>query len=141
MSYLDEKHCFKFFFCSAPRFCAREDSPFYLSEHGNYKFYLPMPRKMEVIGYVEGTLYPCDQLILMICGDGKLYSYDGDELHEVASSLQHLREVGIDYPASKSFYYGEAFKDMVSHWLRRCGCLWSISLMRGHLTFGVVWYA
>ncbi|XP_017276532.1 uncharacterized protein LOC108238754 isoform X2 [Kryptolebias marmoratus] len=80
--------------------------------NGCSKFYLPMPRKMEVIGYVEGTLYPCDQLILMICGDGKLYSYDGDELHEVASSLQHLREVGIDYPASKSFYYGEAFKDM-----------------------------
>lgn len=82
---------------------------------GCSKFYVSTTGKMEVIGYVEGSPYPCDQLILMICGDGKMYGYDGDELHEVASSLSRLLEVGIDYPASNSYYYGEAFKHMVSH--------------------------
>ncbi|XP_037549158.1 uncharacterized protein LOC119425687 [Nematolebias whitei] len=81
---------------------------------GCSKFYLSTTGKMEVIGYVEGTHYPCEQLILMICGDGKMYGYDGDELHEVASSLSHLFEVGIDYPASSSYYYGEAFKHMTT---------------------------
>lgn len=68
---------------------------------------------MQVVGYVEGTPYPCDQLVLMTCEDKKFYGYDGDELHLVASSLEHLCSAGIDYPASKSFYRGEAFKDTV----------------------------
>ncbi|XP_013874181.1 uncharacterized protein LOC106524769 [Austrofundulus limnaeus] len=80
--------------------------------HGCSKFYLPTTGQMVVIGYVEGTQYPCDQLILMIHENGKLYGYDGDELHEVASSLMHLDKAGLDYPASKSYYYSEAFKDV-----------------------------
>ncbi|KAF6716986.1 hypothetical protein FQA47_002719 [Oryzias melastigma] len=75
------------------------------------KFFLPVTVQMQVVGYVEGTPYPCDQLVLMTCEDKKFYGYDGDELHLVASSLEDLCSVGIDYPASKSFYRGEAFKD------------------------------
>ncbi|GAA6231827.1 uncharacterized protein LOC108900372 [Lates japonicus] len=44
--------------------------------------------------------------------DKKMYAYDGEELHVVASSLEHLDDKGIEYPASKSYYNGEAFKDM-----------------------------
>uniref|UniRef100_A0A3B3DD33 Uncharacterized protein n=1 Tax=Oryzias melastigma TaxID=30732 RepID=A0A3B3DD33_ORYME len=75
------------------------------------KFFLPVTVQMQVVGYVEGTPYPCDQLVLMTCEDKKFYGYDGDELHLVASSLEDLCSEGIDYPASKSFYRGEAFKD------------------------------
>ncbi|KAF3833681.1 hypothetical protein F7725_024885 [Dissostichus mawsoni] len=67
---------------------------------------------MQVVGVVEGTSCPWDQLVLMICEDGKLYAYDEEELHLVASSLKQLDEEGIEYPASKTYYKGEAFKDM-----------------------------
>ncbi|XP_041867250.1 uncharacterized protein LOC121656283 isoform X2 [Melanotaenia boesemani] len=77
------------------------------------KFYLPTTVKMQVIGYVEGTPYPCDQLVLMTCEDKKIYGYDEEEeLHLVAESLNDLLDKGIDYPASRSFYKGEAFKHM-----------------------------
>lgn len=76
------------------------------------KFYLPEIVSMQVVGVVEGTSFPCDQLVLMTCEDGKMYAYDGEELHLVASSLEQLFESGIEYPASKSYYNGEAFKDM-----------------------------
>ncbi|KAM4539340.1 uncharacterized protein PAE49_020233 isoform 2-T2 [Odontesthes bonariensis] len=80
--------------------------------NGCGKFYLPTTVKMQVIGYVEGTPYPCDQLVLMTSEEQKIYGYDGEELHLVASSLQKLHCDGICYPASESFYRGEAFKDM-----------------------------
>ncbi|TKS88912.1 hypothetical protein D9C73_022657 [Collichthys lucidus] len=67
---------------------------------------------MQVIGVVEGTSCPCDQLVLMTCEDTKVYGYDGEELHVVAASLQDLVHEGIEYPASKSYYNGEAFKNM-----------------------------
>uniref|UniRef100_A0A3B5ACC6 Uncharacterized protein n=1 Tax=Stegastes partitus TaxID=144197 RepID=A0A3B5ACC6_9TELE len=73
------------------------------------KFYLPETVTMQVVGVVEGTPYPCDQLVLMACDDNRFYAYDGEELHLVASSLE---SDGIEFPASKSFYKGEAFKDM-----------------------------
>ncbi|KAL4008966.1 hypothetical protein ACER0C_002818 [Sarotherodon galilaeus] len=76
------------------------------------RFYLPKIVKMQVIGVVEGTSCPCDELVLMTCEDKKLYAYDGEELHLVASSFQELLDKGIEYPASKSYYNGEAFKDM-----------------------------
>ncbi|XP_039976991.1 uncharacterized protein LOC120786003 isoform X2 [Xiphias gladius] len=76
------------------------------------KFYLPNIVNMQVVGVVEGTSCPCDQLVLMTCEDKKLYAYDGEELHLVASSLEQLRYKEIEYPASKSYYNGEAFKDM-----------------------------
>ncbi|XP_038580026.1 uncharacterized protein LOC119906763 isoform X2 [Micropterus salmoides] len=76
------------------------------------KFYLPKEVSMQVVGVVEETSCPCDQLVLMTCEDRKLYAYDGEELHEVASSLKQLGEKRIEYPASTSYYNGEAFKDM-----------------------------
>jgi len=78
------------------------------------KFYLPKIVNMQVLGVVEGTSCPCDQLVLMTCEDRKLYAYDGDELHEVASSPKELFDnKKITYPADKSYYNGEAFQDMV----------------------------
>ncbi|XP_072226838.1 uncharacterized protein [Leuresthes tenuis] len=76
------------------------------------KFYLPDIVNMQVLGVVEGTSCLCDQLVLMTCEDKKLYAYDGDELHEVASSLEQLCNKKITYPADKSYYNGEAFQDM-----------------------------
>uniref|UniRef100_A0A3B5A4E0 Uncharacterized protein n=1 Tax=Stegastes partitus TaxID=144197 RepID=A0A3B5A4E0_9TELE len=67
----------------------------------------------QVVGVVEGTSCHCDQLVLMTCEDKKLYAYDGEELHLVASSLERLGDKEIEYPASKSYYNGEAFDDMV----------------------------
>nr|XP_046273046.1 uncharacterized protein LOC124074311 isoform X3 [Scatophagus argus] len=81
------------------------------------KFYLPNIVHMQVVGVVEGFSCLCDQLILMTCEDKKMYAYDGEELHVVASSLEQLFKEGIEYPSSKSYYYGEAFKDMtVNDW-------------------------
>uniref|UniRef100_A0A3Q1HJ98 Uncharacterized protein n=1 Tax=Anabas testudineus TaxID=64144 RepID=A0A3Q1HJ98_ANATE len=77
------------------------------------KFYLPDIVQMQVLGIVEQTSCQCDQLVLMTCEDKKVYAYDGEELHEVAPNLKKLFENGIEYPASKTYYNGEAFKDMV----------------------------
>uniref|UniRef100_A0A3P9CG07 Uncharacterized protein n=1 Tax=Maylandia zebra TaxID=106582 RepID=A0A3P9CG07_9CICH len=54
------------------------------------KFYLPEIVKMQVIGVVKGTSCPCDELVLMTREDKKLYGYDGEELHLVASSFLEL---------------------------------------------------
>lgn len=77
------------------------------------KFYLPGPVHMQVIGVVEGSSCSCDELVLMTCEDKKVYAYDGEELHVVASSVKQLYDKKIEYPSSKSFYKGEAFKHMV----------------------------
>uniref|UniRef100_A0A3Q0SM77 Uncharacterized protein n=1 Tax=Amphilophus citrinellus TaxID=61819 RepID=A0A3Q0SM77_AMPCI len=79
------------------------------------KFYLPEIVNMKVIGVLEGTSCPCEQLVLMTCEDKKLYAYDGEELHLVAPGFERLRDKEIEYPASKSYYNGEAFKDMQEH--------------------------
>ncbi|XP_031143038.1 uncharacterized protein LOC116041282 isoform X2 [Sander lucioperca] len=87
----------------------------YNEVNGWGNFYLPEKVRMQVIGVVEGTSCPCDELVLMICcEDAQVYAYDGEEeeLHLVASSLEQLLHVGIEYPASKSYYKGEAFKDV-----------------------------
>ncbi|XP_076610883.1 uncharacterized protein LOC143335378 [Chaetodon auriga] len=92
------------------------DDTIYKEKHSKVdgwgKFYLPEIVSMQVVGVVDWTSCPCDQLVLMTCEDEKLYAFDGEELHVVASSLKRLFESGIEYPASKSYYYGEAFKDM-----------------------------
>ncbi|XP_074469949.1 uncharacterized protein LOC141754627 [Sebastes fasciatus] len=74
------------------------------------KFYLPKVVSMQVVGVVEGTSCSSDQLVLMTCEDRKLYAYDGEKLHLVASSLRQLQYNGIEYPAPKRYYEGEAFK-------------------------------
>ncbi|KAK2830129.1 hypothetical protein Q5P01_018060 [Channa striata] len=76
------------------------------------EFYLPEIVNMEVVGLVDGTSCPCDQLVLMTCEDKNVYAYDGEDLHLVASSLKELCDKGLKYPASKIYYNGEAFKDM-----------------------------
>lgn len=76
------------------------------------KFYLPKMVNMQVVGVVEGSSCTCDQLVLMTCEDKRVYAYDGEELHLVASSLNQLGDRGIEYPASKSYYNGQAFQDM-----------------------------
>uniref|UniRef100_A0A3B4GD02 Uncharacterized protein n=1 Tax=Pundamilia nyererei TaxID=303518 RepID=A0A3B4GD02_9CICH len=76
------------------------------------KFYLPNTVTMQVIGVVEGISCPCDQLILMTCEDQQVYAYDEEELHLVASSFKQLFDEGMEYPASKTYYKGEAFKEM-----------------------------
>ncbi|XP_035849591.1 uncharacterized protein LOC116060783 [Sander lucioperca] len=77
------------------------------------KFYLPNKVSMQVVGVVEGISCLCDQLVLMTCcEDRQVYAYDGEKLHLVASSLKQLSDEGIKYPGSKSYYNGEAFKDM-----------------------------
>lgn len=83
--------------------------------NGWAKFYLPTTVTMQVIGYVTGTPYPCDQLVLMTCEDQKVYGYDGDELHLVANCLDQISKEGIAYPAFQSYYHGEAFQHVVSH--------------------------
>lgn len=88
----------------------------YRGKHDEVKgwgqFYLPKMVNMQVVGVVEGTSCSCDQLVLMTCEDKKLYAYDGEELHLVASSLERLGDKEIEYPASKSYYNGQAFDDM-----------------------------
>ncbi|KAL6100118.1 uncharacterized protein ACO6RY_01788 [Pungitius sinensis] len=79
--------------------------------NGWNKFYLPDIVSMQVFGLVKGTSCPEDHLVLMTCEDQKVYAYDGEELHLVASSLKQLFDEGIQYPADKSYYNGEAFKD------------------------------
>ncbi|XP_074469825.1 uncharacterized protein LOC141754580 [Sebastes fasciatus] len=74
------------------------------------KFYLPKVVSMQVVGVVEGTSCSSDQLVLMTCEDRKLYAYDGEKLHLVASSLRQLQYNGIEYPAPERYYEGEAFK-------------------------------
>uniref|UniRef100_A0A3P9DF72 Uncharacterized protein n=1 Tax=Maylandia zebra TaxID=106582 RepID=A0A3P9DF72_9CICH len=78
------------------------------------KFYLPEIVKMQVIGVVKGTSCPCDELVLMTCEDKKLYGYDGEELHLVASSFLELCDKTIEYPASKRYYNGENYLTMSS---------------------------
>lgn len=81
------------------------------------KFYLPKAVKMTVIGVIDGTSCPYEQLVLMICEDGALYAYDGEELHAVALNLDQLFAEGIEYPAAKIYYKGEAFSNMtVEQW-------------------------
>ncbi|MEQ2218843.1 hypothetical protein XENOCAPTIV_008861 [Xenoophorus captivus] len=79
-------------------------------------YYLPEMVNMEVLGVVEGTSCPSDELVLMTCEDRRLYAYDGEELHVVAPSLLQLENGEIVYPSKESYYNGQAFDDMV----RRC---------------------
>ncbi|XP_026204479.1 uncharacterized protein LOC113154464 [Anabas testudineus] len=76
------------------------------------KFYLPKTVNMQVFAIVEGVSCPCDQLVLMTCEEKKVYGYDEEGLHLVATSLDWLRVNGLKYPPLKTYYKGEAFKDM-----------------------------
>lgn len=77
------------------------------------KFYLQDEVNMQVFGVVEGVPCPGDQLVLMTCEDKKIYAYDEEGLHLVASSLKQLSSEGLKYPTNETFYKGDAFKHMV----------------------------
>lgn len=77
------------------------------------KFYLPKTVNMQVFAIVEVVSGPCGQLVLMTCEDKKVYAYDEEGLHLVAKSLDKLRVNGLKYPAYKTYYKGESFKDLV----------------------------
>lgn len=81
--------------------------------NGWNKFYFPDIVSMQVLGVVTGTSCPGDHLVLMTCEDEQLYAYDGEELHLVAVSVKQLLKQGIEYPADKSYYKGEAFPNTV----------------------------
>lgn len=81
--------------------------------YGWGNFYLPDSVKMHVVGTVDGMSYPCDELVLLLCGDGRMYVYDGEQLHVGASSLGEFSNKGLEYPPSRSYYHGEAFEHMV----------------------------
>jgi len=81
--------------------------------NGWNKFYLPEMVTMQVLGVVKGTSCPCEQLVLMTCEDTKVYGYDGEELHLVASSIKKLSDEGLQYPAAESFDKGKPFQEMV----------------------------
>uniref|UniRef100_A0A3B4GEL9 Uncharacterized protein n=1 Tax=Pundamilia nyererei TaxID=303518 RepID=A0A3B4GEL9_9CICH len=82
-------------------------------------FYLPKTVNMQVVAMVEGISCPCDQLILMTFEDQQVYAYDEEELHLVASSFKQLFDEGMEYPASKTYYKGEAFKNIADEVKKR----------------------
>ncbi|XP_019210813.1 uncharacterized protein LOC109199921 isoform X1 [Oreochromis niloticus] len=84
----------------------------FLVVNGWGKFYLAKAVTMKVIGVVEDISCPCEQLLLMTCEDQQVYVYDEEELHLVALSIKQLLHEGMEYPASTTYYRGEAFKDM-----------------------------
>ncbi|KAK2830132.1 hypothetical protein Q5P01_018063 [Channa striata] len=78
---------------------------------------------MKFLGVVKGTSLLWDQLVLMTCEDKKVYGFNGRELHLVAEELQlaapatglmqpHEELCKIKYPGLKTYYRGEAFKEM-----------------------------
>uniref|UniRef100_A0A3Q2FGU3 Uncharacterized protein n=1 Tax=Cyprinodon variegatus TaxID=28743 RepID=A0A3Q2FGU3_CYPVA len=95
---------------------ARLEDTFYKDKpdevRGCSMFYLPEEVEMQVIGVIEGTSCPSDELLLMTCENGRLYAFDGEELHMVASSLLQLEYGHIEYPSTESYYNGQAFENM-----------------------------
>uniref|UniRef100_A0A669CKZ4 Uncharacterized LOC109199921 n=1 Tax=Oreochromis niloticus TaxID=8128 RepID=A0A669CKZ4_ORENI len=89
----------------------------FLVVNGWGKFYLAKAVTMKVIGVVEDISCPCEQLLLMTCEDQQVYVYDEEELHLVALSIKQLLHEGMEYPASTTYYRGEAFKDMVRSYI------------------------
>lgn len=91
----------------------------YEEAEGWGKFYLPNEVNMQVIGVVKWPSCPCEQLVLMTCEDRCLYGYDGEELHLISPCLTQLYHRTIFYPAQRSYYRGEAFKNMTrENWER-----------------------
>lgn len=84
------------------------DDPNILRQWGT--FYLDRKVNMVVIGLVDGILAPNDEIVLMTnASDGKIYAFDGEDLHVVAPYLERLLTHGLEYPSRDSYCYGEAF--------------------------------
>ncbi|KAG7326049.1 hypothetical protein KOW79_010974 [Hemibagrus wyckioides] len=78
------------------------------------QFYLPDHMYMEVIGVLEkfSCNSPNDELVLMVCEDGKVFAYEGNRLHLISDSLKDLFEHGLQFPGIKEYYRGQSFEDM-----------------------------
>ncbi|XP_053493463.1 uncharacterized protein LOC128615419 [Ictalurus furcatus] len=78
------------------------------------QFYLPDHMFMEVIGVVEK--FPCnspnDELVLMVCEDGKVFAFEGNRLHLVSNNLEELFKNGLQFPGTEQYYSGQSFEDM-----------------------------
>uniref|UniRef100_A0A3B1IL56 Uncharacterized protein n=1 Tax=Astyanax mexicanus TaxID=7994 RepID=A0A3B1IL56_ASTMX len=79
------------------------------------QFYLEQQKKMVVIGVLEN--FPCGEdsaeLVLMVCEDERVFAYEDEHLHLVASSLEVLFESGVQFPSSEYYYRGQSFEKMV----------------------------
>uniref|UniRef100_A0A667WN43 Uncharacterized protein n=1 Tax=Myripristis murdjan TaxID=586833 RepID=A0A667WN43_9TELE len=75
-------------------------------------FYLPDEVNMLVLDTVSISKGCCPELTLMTCENKKVYAYDGEDLHMVASSMEELFVKGLKHPGSERFYRGEPFKQM-----------------------------
>ncbi|KAF5887799.1 transcription factor 20-like, partial [Clarias magur] len=78
------------------------------------EFYLPDQVSMEVIGVLEKFCCECscNELVLMVCEDEKVYGYADNRLHLVANSLKLLFKDGVQFPGIKQYYRGQSFEDM-----------------------------
>ncbi|KAK3525081.1 hypothetical protein QTP86_014470 [Hemibagrus guttatus] len=79
------------------------------------QFYLPDHMYMEVVGVLEK--FPCnspnDELVLMVCEDGKVYAYEGNRLYLISNTLKDLFERGFHFPGGiKEYYRGQSFEDV-----------------------------
>lgn len=88
-------------------------------------FYLPERTEMVVIGAVDD--FPCDafglQLVLLLCEDGKVYTYEDEVLHLVARNVKELLDNGLTFPGLESYKEGECFEDYVSLYSFPIKCL------------------
>ncbi|KAG9262093.1 hypothetical protein AMEX_G23805, partial [Astyanax mexicanus] len=79
------------------------------------QFYLEQQKKMAVIGVLEN--FPCGEdsaeLVLMVCEDKRVFAYEDEHLHLVASSLKELFESGVQFLSSEYYYRGQSFEKMV----------------------------
>lgn len=92
--------------------------------HGCSKFYLPTQNDLVIIGYATDTPYYCNQLIIMVDQLGRLYGYDGDEVHLLADDFKQQQRHGDDvielyYPSLNSYYYGQAFENVTAEFWDR----------------------
>ncbi|CAG5892245.1 unnamed protein product [Menidia menidia] len=60
--------------------------------NGCGKFFLPSPVKMQAVGFVVGTPFPCEQLLVMTGEDKAVYAFDGDELHLTNEDWDKVRQ-------------------------------------------------
>ncbi|MGH0145683.1 UNVERIFIED_CONTAM: hypothetical protein FKN15_006053 [Acipenser sinensis] len=71
--------------------------------------YTPERVEMEVIGAID--TFPCLaeglQLIILSGGDGNIYAYEDEVLHQVADSLKDIFERGLKFPGTKIYNYAE----------------------------------
>ncbi|KAF7689977.1 hypothetical protein HF521_011781 [Silurus meridionalis] len=80
------------------------------------EFYLPDHMYMQVIGVCKE--FSCDslddELVLMLCEDGKVFANEGNRLHLTKNNLKELFEHGLQFPGTKEYYRVQSFEDMTT---------------------------